>query len=188
MLTKINSSNMKREPMYDPWQPQFLLEEYTENVGLLTEHNKQLVEELLVQYKQIDLNKLPKSLIHADFMCNNILKNEYNEYRLLDFGVVNYAPRLVDLAVFLAGFCINPNKSFEYNQEAYKTGLEEYNTYLPLTALEMSHVGTMTRAAYAIFHIAATHDKIVEKNKIEENDYWIKLGTAGLELTKKMGL
>jgi Ser/Thr protein kinase RdoA (MazF antagonist) len=188
MLTKINSSKMVREPMYDPWEPQFLLKEYEENVTLLTEENKTLIGEVLEKFKRIDLHTLPKSPIHADFMCNNILKNENNEYRLLDFGVVNYAPRIVDVAVFLAGFCLNPQKPLEYNLLAYKTGLDEYNTYLPLTPLEMTHIGTMTRAAYAIFHIAATHDKIVEKSKIEENDYWIKLGTAGLELTKKMGL
>jgi Ser/Thr protein kinase RdoA (MazF antagonist) len=188
MLTKINSSKMVRKPMYDPWEPQFLLEEYTENVELLTSENKALIDEVLLKYKHIDLKSLPKSIIHADFMCNNILKNANNEYCLLDFGVVNYAPRIVDLAVFLAGFCLNPDKSLEYNFQAYNTGLEEYKKNIELTPLEDSLIGTMTRATYALFHIAASHDKIIEKSKIEENDYWIKLGIAGLKLTKRMGI
>jgi len=188
ILSIINSSKMKRKSVYDPWQPQFFLEEYKENVGLLKKSDKKLVDEVLAKYKQMDLKKLPKSIIHADFMRNNLLKSVEGKYCVLDFGVLNYAPRLADVGVFLAGFCLDPEVSIEKNLLAYKTGLDEYLKHTQLTNYEKTHVGTMTRASYALFHMAATHEKIVEHNKTKENDYWIALGRAGLKLTKKIGL
>lgn len=188
ILTIINSSKLIREPMYDPWQPQFFLEEYAENKKYLAPSNIELIDEVVAKYKQIEISSLPKSIIHADFMRNNILKNSKGEYCVLDYGVVNYAPRLSEVGVFLAGFCLDPEISLEENKVAYQTGLDEYTNHLALTPDELAHVGTMTRAAYALFHIAASHEKFVENNQTEENEYWISLGIAGLKLTKVMGL
>lgn len=188
ILTKINSSKMIRRPMYDPWQPQFFMEEYHENEGLLEDANKKLLEEVVVKYQQIDLNKLPRAPIHADFMRNNLLRNKKGDYCVLDFGVVNLAPRIADLAVFLAGFCLDPEISLAENKLAYQTGLEEYSKYIALTDYEKEHLATMVQAAYGLFHIAATHEKKIEHNLTAENDYWIDLGMAGLKLTKEMGL
>lgn len=188
ILTIINSSKLVRESMYDPWQPQFFLEEYQANAQYLSPANTKLIEAVAQKFRQIDLSHLPKSIIHADFMRNNILKNSAGEYCVLDYGVVNFAPRLADVGVFLAGFCLDPEISVEKNQVAYQTGLETYLQYLPLTPYELDHIGTMTSAAYALFHIAATHEKFVENNQTEENDYWISLGISGLELTRQLGL
>jgi len=188
ILTIINSSKLQRKPMHDPWQPQFFLEEYNENKKYLTSSNIELIEDVVTKYKQIEIPNLPKSIIHADFMRNNILKNTRGEYCVLDYGVVNYAPRLSEVGVFLAGFCLDPEISLEKNKVAYQTGLDAYLKYLELTPYELRHVGTMTRAAYALFHIAASHEKFVEDNQTEENEYWISLGIAGLNLTKEMGL
>lgn len=188
ILTIINSSKMKRQSMHDPWQPQFFLEEYKENYELLEESNILLIEEVAKNYRQMNLDKLPKSIIHADFMRNNLLKNKQGAYCVLDYGVVNYAPRLADVGVFLAGFCLDPEVSLKENKIAYQTGLNEYTKHLELTPYELAHIWTMTRAAYALFHIAATHEKFIEHNQTEENEYWISLGIAGLKLTKEMRL
>lgn len=188
ILSNINLSEIKIPEIYDPWQPQFLLEEYKENANLLAEKDKELIDKVITEYKKMDLKKLPKSLIHADFMRNNLLKNNQGEYRILDFGVVNHAPRLADLAAFLAGFCLDPEASLEANLLAYKTGLEEYEKYVELTSYEKQHIGTMVKAAYAIFHIASTHEKIIEHNQTPENEYWIQLGRSGLKLIEKMKL
>lgn len=189
ILTKIATAKMVRQPMYDPWEPQYFIQEYNENAKLLLAEDKKLVDEVYQEYQELDIEKLQKSIIHADFMKNNLLINEKNEYCVLDFGVVNFGPRIADLAVFLAGYCLDPEfLSLEENQTAYKTGLDEYTKYIELTDYEKKFLGTMVKASFALFHIAATHEKKVEDNQTEENEYWINLGRLGLQLTQKMSL
>jgi len=188
ILTIFNSSQLVRDSMYDPWQPQYFLEEYQANAQYLSPANTVLIEEVAQTFQQIDLATLPKSIIHADFMRNNISKNSVDKYCVLDFGVVNYAPCLSDVGVFWTGFYLDPEVSLEKNRVAYQTGLETYQKFLPLTPDELAHVGTITQAAYALFHIAATHEKFVENNQTEENGYWISLGIDSLKLTDKLDI
>lgn len=187
-LVKINNSKLQRQPVYDPWQPHYLDRSYDEAEALLAGPTKILVEEVLKKFNQIDQQQLPIAVIHADFMRNNILKNDQGEYCLLDFGVVNSGPRISDLAVFLAGFCMDPEESLANNRLAYQTGLAAYEQVIKLTDYERQHLGTMVRAAYACYYLPALVEKMVEENLTEENDYWIRLGEAGLAMTKELGL
>jgi len=187
-LVKINQSKLKRQPIYDPWQPHYLDRSHQESESLIKEPTKKLVEEVLEKFNKIDQKQLPKSVIHADFMRNNLLKNNQGEYCLLDFGVVNAGPRLSDLAVFLAGFCMDSDDSLVKNRMAYQTGLAAYDQGIDLTDYEKEHLGTMVQAAYACFYLPALYEKMVENNQTEENDYWIRLGEAGLIMTKEMEL
>jgi len=187
-LVKINSSKLERQPVYDPWQPHYLDRSYLESKDLINVSKRGLLEELLYKFSKIDQTKLVKSVIHADFMRNNLLKNTKGDYCLLDFGVVNAGPRLSDLAVFLAGFCMNPYDSLEKNSLCYQTGLTAYDREINLTDYEKEHLGTMVQAAYACFYLPALYEKKIEDNQTEENNYWIQLGKAGLLMTKKMGL
>lgn len=187
-LIKINSSKLKRQAIYDPWQPHYLKRSYKESADLLKEPAKNLIEDLLEKFEQIDQKKLPRSVIHADFMRNNLLKNSQGAYCLLDFGVVNAGPRLSDLAVFLAGFCMNPKDSLEKNRLSYDAGLTAYNQGIHLSDYEKKHLKTMVKAAYACFHLPALYEKIVENNQTKENDYWIWLGEAGLVMIRDMDL
>lgn len=186
-LAKINQSKLERQAVYDPWQPHYLSRSYQESCNLLKEPAKSLVENLLSKFAQIDQTKLPRSVIHADFMRNNLLKNSHGQYCLLDFGVVNAGPRISDLAVFLAGFCMDAKDSLEKNLSAYQTGLAAYDRAAHLTEYEEQHLGTMVKAAYACFHLPALYEKMVENNQTAENDYWIWLGEAGLTMVEKMG-
>jgi Ser/Thr protein kinase RdoA (MazF antagonist) len=187
-LVKINSSKLSRQAVYDPWQPHYLHRSYQESKDLIDAPTRIILEELLNKFNKIEQNKLVKSVIHADFMRNNLLKNTKGDYCLLDFGVVNAGPRISDLAVFLAGFCMNPYDSLEKNRLAYQTGFLAYDQEINLTDYEKEHLGTMVQAAYACFHLPALYEKMIENNQTEENDYWIQLGQAGLLMTKKMGL
>lgn len=187
-LAKINNSKLQRQPVYDPWQPHYLDRSFQESLALLTGPTKELVEELLEKFNKIDQKLLTKSVIHADFMRNNLLKNTKGKYCLLDFGVVNAGPRLSDLAVFLAGFCMNPGDSLAKNRLAYEAGLAAYDQDINLSDFEKKHLGTMVRAAYACFYLPGLHEKMIENNQTKENDYWIKIGEAGLIMTKAMGL
>ncbi|KUK79860.1 MAG: homoserine kinase [Microgenomates bacterium 39_7] len=187
-LAIINSSKLVRQPVYDPWQPHYLMRSYEESVDILKEPAKSLIDDILHKFKNIDQEKLPTSVIHADFMRNNLLKNTQGKYCLLDFGVVNAGPRISDLAVFLAGFCMDPNDALDKNRLAYEAGLAAYDQAIHLSDYEKKHLGTMVDAAYACFHLPALYEKIVEDNQTEENEYWVQMGEAGLVMTKKMGL
>lgn len=187
-LAKINSSKLKRQSAYDPWQPHYFLQSYKESANLLKEPAKSLIKDLLKDFAKIDQKKLPKTVIHADFMRNNLLKNTQGKYCLLDFGVVNAGPRISDLAVFLAGFCMEPKDALDKNRLAYEAGLVSYDQAMHLSDYEKNHLGTMVKAAYACFHLPALYEKMVENNLTEENDYWIKVGEAGLVMAKKMSL
>jgi Ser/Thr protein kinase RdoA (MazF antagonist) len=187
-LAKINNSKLERQPAYDPWQPHYFLRSYKESADLLKEPAKSLIQDLLENFKKIDQKKLPKSVIHADFMRNNLLKNNRGQYCLLDFGVVNFGPRITDLAVFLAGFCMNPYDSLEKNRLAYQAGLTAYDQEIHLTAYEKTHLVTMVQAAYACFYMPALYEKMLENNQTAENDYWIGVGETGLIMIQQLEL
>jgi Ser/Thr protein kinase RdoA (MazF antagonist) len=166
----------------DPWEPQFLLEEFGLHEDLLRPDDRELVAPVVTAAKSLDLGKFAKGLIHADLMRNNCLKDSKGRYCLLDFGALSQNYIVIDVAIFIAGFCLDPLKtSLADNQSMLDFVMREYKKYDSQPQLTAQALPLLVAMTYASYLLAA----LVEKaggNMTDENEYWIAMGREGLRL------
>jgi Ser/Thr protein kinase RdoA (MazF antagonist) len=188
-IAKIHSLSYRAPELpesYDPWEPQFLLSEYKKHGHLLNSSERDLVEKILPAAERLNLSSFKKATIHADLMRNNCLKNAEGQYCLLDFGVVSWNYIVIDVAIFIAGFCFDPiNTDVITNRRTYNFVLAIYKNleeYEPAVEQILPTLITMTYAAYLIAALAER----ANGNTTSENDYWITMGRQGLTLCRQL--
>lgn len=170
-IIKIHSLSFPIQHRYDNWSVVNLLQEYEKRKQYLQTKDLELVKKAVEQFKTIDFSKLPKSIIHADLQKQHILKNENNEYCILDLGVMDYNARIIDLAIFLILFC---------KKEQFNLVLNRYSKTHPLSEYELSSLPILMNGIFAIDVIRANYELVVNKDDSQQTKYWLQLGRKGL--------
>jgi Ser/Thr protein kinase RdoA (MazF antagonist) len=170
----------------DPWQPQFLHKYYKKHANILPPKEKLILKKTVQKLKLLDLNKYKKTPTHGDIMRNNILKNSKGEYCLLDFGVIANNYWIIDLALFLAGFCLDPKLNIKTNQKILNKVINTYLKHRKIKKEITDDLNLLITASYSAFYLAATLEKIMENNFSDENMYWINLGREGMQMMKSI--
>ncbi|XP_069701077.1 uncharacterized protein [Periplaneta americana] len=113
--------------------------------------------------------KGPNVLVHGDFWINNIIFDDANRVRLLDFQLVNYTSPVLDLHLFL---CTSAN--FDVRVHHTDTLLQEYHRVLcsTLTALEYSK---------PLMTLQEVHEEFDRKSS---HGVWAMIGPAACMLTE----
>lgn len=188
ILSKLHSSEIDlKEHVYDdPWQPQFLSVHFPSHKELFTKEEQIILAGIIDNVGKIDFSKYKKTPAHGDIMRNNIMKSEAGEYCLLDFGVVSKNYWIIDLAVFIAGFCLDPNVDIEINQDVYRQVVESYTKPNDPGDSFSSDLHVLVMASYAAIFLAATIEKGESENVSPENKYWIDLGRDGMQMMKQI--
>ncbi|HUW21104.1 MAG TPA: phosphotransferase [Candidatus Bathyarchaeia archaeon] len=176
-----------QENVYDdPWQPQFLHKHFKVHSKIFPLKERQIFEEMVEKVRLLKLGKYNKTPTHGDIMRNNVMKNTDGEYCLLDFGVVTKNYWIIDLALFLAGFCLDPKLDTDTNQKTYDEVTDSYARHRLVDVDFKDDLHLLTSASYGAFYLAATIEKEVERNLSAENKYWINLGRKGIQMMKSL--
>ena len=177
---------LRKRVYEDTWQPQSLNLHHPTHKNIFTDDDNKFFELTINKLNNIDFSRYKKVPIHGDLMRNNIMKNKEGEYCLLDFGVVAKNHWIIDLALFMAGFCLDPTKKDDINVKIYKEVVKSYKKHNPVDFDFTSDLYTLVSASYAAFYLAATIEKNVENNLSAENQYWIDFGGKGIEMIGKL--
>lgn len=173
----INQLYINPDFIYDSWAIINFEKEYNKKREYISDEYKKEFDKLLIEFKALDFDKLPKGFVHGDIISTNVMLDRNNKVWIIDFAVSNYLPRIIDLAVTSCNMCLD-NNSKENTYENIALLLSEYNKYSPLTEYELRSFSTFYRLANAM-HILQTQYIIKTDGDSAENQYWLNEGIVG---------
>ena len=173
----IHNLDIKPEFIYDTWAIVNFSKEYLQKRQYLSAKYKDEFDQLLIELKNIDFDKLPKGFVHGDIISTNVMLDNNSKVWILDFAVSNYLPRIIDLAVTSCNMCLD-EKSKDKTYENIALLLSEYNKYNKLTDYELEVFGIFYKLANAM-HILQPTYIINTDGDSEENQYWLNEGVVG---------
>lgn len=180
----INKMDFKPKFIYDTWAVFNFEKEYKEKREYLPDEYKAEFDSLLNEFKQVDIDKLPKAFVHGDIITTNIIRGAESKIWIVDFAVSNFLPRIVDLAVIACSPCLDEN-SCEKTLEKIKVLINEYNKYNRLTPYELEVFWVFYKLANAM-HILQPIFIAKTEGDSEENRYWLNEGMVGYSYTDEV--
>lgn len=182
----INNLDIKPRFIYDSWAIVNFEKEYKKKREYLSDEYKIEFDTLLDEFKNINMEKLPKAFVHGDIINTNIMKDGNSKIWIIDFAVSNYLPRIIDLAVISCNPCLD-KESQNNTIENIKALLSEYNKYNQLTQYELEVFWIFYKLANAMHIIQPIYIAKTEEDS-EENQYWLNEGKIGYSYAKKIQL
>jgi Ser/Thr protein kinase RdoA (MazF antagonist) len=181
-VAKIHKMNFQPTFTYDSWAIVNYEEEFDKKKQYLDENEKIELEELLSEFKSIDMKQLPMAFVHGDIISTNLMRDISNRLWIIDYSVSNYLPRITDLAVIGCNLCLDKD-SEENTRKNIQTFIEAYEMYIPLTEYEKEAFDVFYKVANAQ-HILQTQFITKTDGQSSENDYWYSEGKVGLSYSK----
>ena len=176
-MAMINNLDIQPGFIYDTWAIVNFEKEYSQKREYLSDKYKEEFDNLLIKWKNIDFDRLPKGFVHGDIISTNIMKDKDSKIWILDFAVSNYIPRIIDLVVTSCNMCLDEN-SIDKTMENIKLLVSEYNKYNILTDYELEMFALFYKLANAM-HILQPTYIIKTDGDSEENQYWLNEGVVG---------
>ena len=96
---------------------------------------------------------------------------------------MDFAPSVIDLAIFLATFPLNKKHSLTSDRDVYKLILAEYLKHVKLSDKEIRSIPTLIKATYAIYLIRANYEIVVNKDLSKQTKYWLEWARRGLDFS-----
>lgn len=174
----INSIDIKPEFVYDSWAIVNFPKEYEKIGKYLLPEDKKMIKPLIKDFENMKIHELPHCFVHGDIIATNIMKGK--KIWIIDIAVSNYYPRIQELAVLACNLLFNET-SKEESEKNLKIALEEYQKIIKLTPRELDSLPTYIKLAHAMHILQANYEKIIKKNDLEENEYWLQQGRSGLK-------
>lgn len=170
---------MEVEPhsKWDSWAIKNFLYEFEKTHSFLDE-DKELIENLVKKFREIDFDSLPYCFVHNDIRETNLILDKENKIWLLDFSVADIYPRVQEIAV--AASSILHDKTEEKKEKNLEIFLNEYEKEINLTKREKEVLPLFINVAHAMEVIRSTFEKKAKGNNSEENEYWLKQGKKKL--------
>lgn len=178
-MAKINNINFQVKPYYDEWTITNFKSEYDKKVGKINSEDEVLVTKVYEEIKDIDFTKFKISYIHADIIKSNLILDTNNKIWVIDFSVLNYLPRIIELAVAMFGICLTNDRVTTISN--INTLISEYNKYNKLEDYEISNLPMAFNCISAMNILQTSFIKNTDET-FEENEHWLSEGRKGLEL------
>ena len=181
----INQMDLHPPLFYDRWAVTNLLREFRQKGKFLTGEDKKLINPLVKSFVSLNIDKLPHCFVHGDITKTNTMRSKKNEIYIFDFSVSNYYPRIQELASILCDLFFDP-KHLDVFPKTYDLAVGEYQKYVQLTPDEITTLPAYVKLAHAMHILLANYLRVESGNTSSENDYYLKLGRAGLSFTNKL--
>jgi len=181
-LSKLNTLNFEVDKEYDAWGLKAFPDEYKKKKDKLTPEQNLLIKDIYSDYTKLDMSNFSKSVIHGDMQRKHVIKNDSDEYCILDFGCMAYDYKVIELATYLAWFCLQED-TWKDKDIIYKEVLDIYNSTHNLTTEEISSLPLLIKASYSAYYMT-TSVMINEGDTSEETLDWHNRSKRMLELIK----
>ena len=166
-MAKINKIDFQVEPYYN------------KKIGKIDAEDKLLVEKVYKQMLKVDFKKFKMSYTHADIIKSNLILDNENKIWVIDFSVLNYLPRVIELAVAMFGVCLTNDREISINN--MNTLINEYNKYNKLDNYEIDNLPIIFNCISAMNILQTSYIKATDET-FEENEHWLSEGRKGVEL------
>ncbi|WKZ25781.1 MAG: phosphotransferase [bacterium] len=181
-VAKLNTLNFEVGEGYDSWGIKAFPEEYKNKKEKLTPEQDSLIKDIYEEYLKLDMTSFSKSVIHGDMQRKHVIKNSNNEYCILDFGCMAYDYKVIELATYLAWFCIQKD-TWKDKDLIYKEVLDIYNSIHHLSEQEILSLPLLIKVSCSAYYVT-TSVMINEGDTSEETLDWHNRSKKLLELSK----
>ncbi len=181
-LAKLNTLIFDVDHEYDSWGLKAFPDEYKKKKDKLTSEQDLLVKDIYKEYSKQDMSSFSKSVIHGDMQRKHVIKNDSDEYCILDFGCMAYDYKVIELATYLAWFCLQED-TWKDKDIIYKEVLDIYNSVHHLSEEEISALPLLIMSSYSAYYMT-TSVMINEDDTSMETLDWHNRSKRMLELSK----
>lgn len=157
---------------YDEYCFMQIKEDYQKTKDILPNNIKMQVEEMIREFDEIELEKLPRCFIHGDLISSNIIKDKNEDLWLIDFYQSGTGVRILDIVKILNS--VIDNYKYQNNtEELEQYFIEEYSKKLPLAPYELEVLPTLRKIDVCTGIMMETFDAIEGRDN-QENQYWLE--------------
>ena len=181
MAATVNEIDYVIADLYDSWATVNFPTEYKKARKYVSDNEKKVFDNLLIQFEKVNIKSLSHSLVHGDLIGTNIIKGKEKIY-FVDFSSANYYPRIVELAVLMSDIMFDPTGKVSV-QKYYDILTSEYQKYIKLTKEDLEALPLFIKLAHSMNYLGAVLEKNAKKNNSEENEHWLNLGKKGLDFS-----
>ena len=178
-MAKINKIDFQVEPYYDEWTITNFESEYKKKIEKIDAKDKLLVSKVYEQMSKVDFSKFKMSYTHADIIKSNLILDDEGKIWVIDFSVLNYLPRVIELAVAMFGVCLTNDREVSINN--MNILINEYNKYNKLDSYEINNLPIIFNCISAMNILQTSYIKATDET-FEENEHWLSEGRKGVEL------
>ena len=178
-MALINQIDYDVDSYYDEWTITNFENEYNKKINALDDDNKILVSNVYNQMKSLDFNKFKNAYIHGDIIKSNLILDKSNNIWVIDFSVLNFLPRIIEIAVAMFGICLTNDR--EKTIRNINILVNEYNKNLKLDEYEIENLSIIFNCISAMNVLQTAYIKNTDES-FEENEHWLKEGRKGIEL------
>jgi Ser/Thr protein kinase RdoA (MazF antagonist) len=181
-LSKLNTLSFEVDREYDSWGIKAFPDEYKNKKDNLTPEQNLLIKDIYSDYTKLDMSNFSKSVIHGDMQRKHVIKDDSNNYCILDFGCMAYDYKVIELAIYLAWFCLQED-TWKDKDIIYKVVLDIYNQTHNLTEAEIQSLPLLIKTSYSAYYMT-TSVMINEGDTSKETLDWHNRSRKMLELTR----
>jgi len=178
-MAKINNTDYNVESYYDEWTITNFESEYNKKIHAIDSENKNLITNVYNEMKKLDFSKFKMCYIHGDIIKSNLILDQENNIWVIDFSVLNYLPRVIELAVAMFGICLTDDKDKSISN--MNILINEYNKYNKLDGYEINNLPLVFNCISAMNVLQTSYIKNTDET-FEENEHWLSEGRKGLSL------
>lgn len=149
-------AGLEIERFYDDWGACNVHHELEKHSNYL-DHETQVVIENIIKLKNaIQIDDLPRCTIHGDIYRSHVLKDNEDNFCIIDFGCIDYRWAALDLGIFLAWFCLPGLSDAPLIRESFDLAVDNYCSVRQLTPAEKMSLPYFVLSSYAAYCIATT--------------------------------
>jgi len=167
-INSIKTNDMHH--IYDSWAIPNFAKEYEKKKSHLSDEERKQIEQLIEEFKETDIDSLPKALVHGDVLKTNVIKDEKGTVWIVDFSVANIYPRIIEI-VIAGTHLLFDSKSKEKTKSNLKLLVKEYEKEIKLTDEEKNMLNKFIKFSYGIEYLNTTYEKKVKQNNSKENSF-----------------
>ncbi|HBA37195.1 MAG TPA: hypothetical protein DCY94_00595 [Firmicutes bacterium] len=178
-MAKIDSIDYKVEPYYDEWTITNFKNEYDKKISKCLKDDKDLITKVYAEWKKVDFSKFKKAYVHGDIIKSNLILDKDDLVWIIDFSVLNYLPRIIELAVSMFGLCMTDTR--EKTIDNFNIIIEEYDKHLKIDDYELEQLPNVFNSICAMNVLQTSFIKNTDET-FEENEHWLTEGRRGINL------
>lgn len=173
---RLHRLGLNPPPVHDPWAITNLPVLARRLDTMIADEDRTAVHRAVEAFERVDRASLPRALIHGDLTQGNVLRTAPDGVVLIDFALVNRAPRVQELAVVAANLMHGDPLGLPARVGVLA---REYEKHAPLTSVEIDALPAYTLAAAAMELLGALNARLAGADT-DETTYLIELGRQEL--------